>query len=192
MTPVEICNLALGFVGAKPIVSLDDALTTAELCRTMFAPAARTVMERRAWLFATQRLTLEPGEETGDARWPRRFVLPTTVVRVLGVDSGTGEWTARWVREGQAVLTEDALSTVFVRAVVDPGEGATALWTPGFTRAVALRLAADLAGPIAENASLAARLESQYEAAVRVAGTMDGMQGSSELPPPTRAQLARW
>ncbi len=190
MTPVEICNQALALIGQKPIASLEDASVHAEWCKTLFAPDARVVLERRFWLFAVQRLTLEPGAETGDARWPRRFVLPGTVVSVRGADEGSGDWTARWVREGQTVLTEDALDRVFVRAVVDDGDASK--WSPGFTRALALRLAADLAGPVTENARLMERLELQYEAAVRTAGTLDGMQGSSELRPPSRIARARW
>lgn len=178
MTPVEICNLALAWIGQKPITSLDDESVAAELCKAGFAQAARACLERRAWMFATERLTLEPGAETGDARWPRSFVLPATVVRVLGVDDGSGEWAARWVREGQTILTEQDLDRCYVRAVVDTDD--TALWSPNFTRAVALRLAADLAGPITENARLADTLKAEYELQVRTAGTLDGMQGSSE------------
>lgn len=190
MTPVEIANLALGWIGQKAISSLEDESVPAELCKANLDAAARATLERRAWMFATQRLVLEPGEETGDARWPRRFVLPATVVRVLGLDDGSGEWIARWVREGQGVLTEQDLDRAYARAVVDANDSST--WSPGFTRAVALRLAADLAGPIAENATLVARLEAQYELQVRTAGTMDGMQGSSERAPPSRAARARW
>ncbi len=190
MTPVEICNLALGWIGQRAIASLEDLSVPAELCNANFAAAARTVLERRAWMFATQRLVLEPGAETGDARWPRSFVLPATAVRVLNVDDGSGEWRARWAREGQAVLTEQDLDRCYARAVVQADD--TALWPPGFTRAVALRLAADLAGPITENARLVERLEAQYEHAVKTAGTMDGMQGSSELALPSRCARARY
>jgi hypothetical protein len=178
MTSVEIANLALGWIGQKAISSFDDGSVPAELCKANFDAAARTALERRAWMFATQRLTLEPAAQTGDAAWPTSFVLPATVVRVLGADDGSGAWETRWRREGQTILSEDGLATMYVRAIMDVGDPTT--WSPGFTRAVALRVASDLCGPLTENATLADRLEAKYELAVRTAGTMDGLQGSSE------------
>jgi hypothetical protein len=190
MTKAEIANLALGWIGQKTIASFEDGSVPAELCASNFDAAARATLERRAWMFATQRLTLEPAEATGDAKWPSRFVLPATVVRVLGLDDGSGSWDAKWVREGQAVLTEQDFSKAYVRAIVDADDPST--WSPAFTRAVALRLAADLCGPITENAALAERLEAKYELAVRTAGATDGRQGTDELPPVHRVLRARY
>lgn len=190
MTPVEIANLALGWIGQKTISSFDDATVPAELCKANFDAAARTALERRAWMFATQRITLEPGIETGDVTWPSRFVLPTTVVRVLGADNGSGSWESRWRREGQAILTGEGLPRVYVRAIVDAGD--SSLWPPGFTRAVALRLAADICGPITENLGLAERLEAKYELALRTGGTMDALQGSSDLTYTSISAARRW
>jgi hypothetical protein len=112
------------------------------------------------------------------------------VVRVLGADDGSGAWETRWRREGGTVLSEAGVSKLYVRVVQDVGDPST--WSPGFTRAVALRLAADLCGPIVENAALQSRLEAQYEHAVKTAGTLDGMQGSADLRPAGRCARARY
>lgn len=48
-----------------------------------------------------------------------------------------------------------------------------------FRRALATRLAADLATSLTENAALAERLEAKYQRELAAAASLDGMQGTS-------------
>jgi hypothetical protein len=176
---VEICNLALGWLGAKLIAALDQenpASAEEELCAANYGAALKAVLEAKAWTFATARVELEPGEESGIAEYPRRFAIPGTVVRVLAVDDGTGAFDVNWVREGDRLLTDDVLDKAYVKAVLFVEDAAK--FTPGFVRALAYRLAADLAMPLTENRARAEAMEALYERALAKGGALDGAQGS--------------
>jgi hypothetical protein len=188
---VGICNLALGWLGERAITTLDAELgTTEELCARLYPEALRVVLEARAWTFATQRLQLGPAEATGLVDFPSRYPIPTTVIRVLTCDDGTGTQEIEWRREGAYVLTQTSPPTVSAKAIVlveDP-----ALFSPTFGRALAARIAADLAGPITENRSLAADMEQRYQLELRQAGTRDGLQGTSESTRSSGLAARRW
>jgi hypothetical protein len=181
MDPVAICNLALGWLGASLVNQLNaeaPETTEEELCAANYPAALKAVLEARAWTFATGRLTLEPGEASGVAEYPRRFAIPATAVRVLACDDGSGYFDIAWVREGGYVLTADALDKVYAKAVLLVED---ALKFPAeFARAVAARLAADLAVPLTENRSLAADMEARFRLELKKAATHDGMQGRAE------------
>ena len=55
-----------------------------------------------------------------------------------------------------------------------------ALWTPTFCRAVAYLVASDLATGLKENKALSESMYVKYEREISKAGTLDGMQGSSQ------------
>lgn len=180
---VEICNLALGWLGASLVHDLDadpPESAEAELCAALYDAALRSVLEAKAWTFATSRVALEPGAASGVAEYPTKLPLPATVLRVLEVDDGTGDFALKWVREGDQVLVDDTLAVVYAKAIVlaeDPLK-----YPPGFARALAFRLAADLAVALTEKAALAASFEERYLEAVARAGALDGAQGSLDEP----------
>lgn len=179
--PVEICNLALGWLGANLIHDLDaDApeSTEAELCSANYDAAVKAVLEAKAWTFATERVDLGAGQESGVAEYPQAYAIPGEVVRVLAVDDGSGTFELGWVREGDQVLVERAVSSASAKAIVLV-EDATK-YPPSFVRALAYRLAADLAVPITENAKLALAMEQLYGFELKKAGALDGMQGSTK------------
>lgn len=191
-SPVEICNLALGWLGANLIHALNleaPESTEEELCAANYPAALRVVLEAKGWTFATERVVIENGEESGVAEYPRRFLVPATVVRVLGADDGSGTFELRWVREGKHVLTADVAGDLHVKAVLLVEDALR--FPPAFTRALALRLAADLAIPLTENRARAGELEAQYLREVARAGSLDGSQGSVETKRSTWLHRAR-
>lgn len=191
MDAVGICNLALGWLGERSITALDATLgTVEELCARVYPEALRAALEARAWTFATQRLQLGPVVATGLADFPSKYALPATVIRVVTCDDGSGTQEIEWRREGAFVLTETSPTTLYVKAIVlleDP-----ALFSPGFGRVVAARVAADLAGPITENPQLALTMERRYQGELAQAAARDGMQGTSERVRSSELAAKRW
>lgn len=173
MDAVGICNLALGWVGAGRIAALTEASRLAELCNANFNPVRDAVLEERAWRFATTRRAIAAAAAGPAWGYTYRYLLPSSVVRVLEVSDGSAPLTD-WEREGQYVVTNQA-SPIYVRSIdrVDDPAG----WPPGFTMAVATRLAATLATTISENRALQEELWARYREQLKRAGAVEGQQG---------------
>jgi hypothetical protein len=179
LDPVAICNLALGWIGAKRIHSFDDDSAAAELCVANYEPAVRAALEARAWTFATEHRTAEAPQASGVAELPALFQLPMDVVRVLACDSGSGSYTLDWRLIAEKRVLSEPVRVLHYKAVVlvvDPVR-----FSPGFARVVAARLAADLAGPLTESARLPDQMEVKYLRELAAAATLDGMQGKSVI-----------
>jgi hypothetical protein len=182
MTRVQICNLALGWLGAGRISQLDESEPLSaqeEACASVFDSCVRTVLEAKAWTFATTRLALSPVLTSGLADRPYKVSIPTSVVRVLDVDDGSGLFDVDWRREGSEILLFDALDVVHARVITFEDDPTT--YSPGFERALAARIAADVAGTLTENPALGERMESRYQFELSVGASRDAKQGSGDV-----------
>jgi hypothetical protein len=177
MDQVAICNLALGWLGANPITSIDDASVTAELCKANWDAVRDVVLEAREWTFAIKRASLAADATAPEYYWGLRYQLPSTCVRVLDADDGSGYADFEWVKEGQYILTNQAapLRIRYVERVED-----TALWSAGFGMAMAYRLAFAICIALTENRSQQNDLWALFQKSLTEAARMDGMQGRSE------------
>lgn len=189
MDQVGICNLALGWVGANPITALDDASTNAQLCSANWDAVRDSVLEAREWTFAVDRVELAADATAPAFQWGLRYQLPSTCVRVIEADDGSGYSDFEWVKEGRYLLTNQAapLAIRYVKLVED-----TALWSPGFAMAMAYRLAFSICIPINENRTLQGDLWSLYQKTLTEAGRLDGLQGRSEHVRQSALHQRRW
>jgi hypothetical protein len=170
---VSICNQALGWLGQTPIVSLDDASVTAQLCKANYDEARLTVLEEGVWSFAQERFRL--GAVLVDGGDYNRFHIPAQVLKVREVYTSAqySQRAARWVVEGRYIVTN--LGEIYVIGTVDitPPSDMTA----GFRAALAARLAADLAIPITQNNAMQASMWALYEEKLARAMVIDAVQG---------------
>ena len=193
MDAVGICNMALGWLGANLLQALNaeaPSSTAEELCARLYPEAVRSTLEAKAWTFATERLSLAPAEATGLAEFPSRYPLPATVVRVLSCDAGGGANEVEWRREGGYVLTDTSPTTLGAKVILLVED--VAKFSPGFVRAVAARLAADLALPLTENARLEQAMEAKYLRELAEAARLDGQQGTAERTRSSALAARRW
>jgi hypothetical protein len=236
MDPVTICNMALGWLGAKKITAIVEEEASSveqELCAIQFPMAVLSCLEERAWLFATGSVDLGAGQESGDAEFPVKYEKPSTMIRIIAIDDGSGSYAVKFERRGDEVFTEgeldqpaaptapawDSLTPYALgttvnhlwrswRALADstgvePVDGSPVweaipntssrptyakavsfvddpkVWTPTFCRAVAARIAADLAGTLTENVGLGERMEAKYRNEISRAGALDGSNATS-------------
>lgn len=202
MDPLAIANLALGWLGAEPIASLEDATRTAQLVNNAFSGLRDAVLEDRDWTFATDRRSL-PADATSPAwGYTTRFLLPSAVLRVITCsNAGTGgtldafaasmmpwdDGSLEWVREGPYILagrtgTAQAggsqIPAINVKSIISVLD--SALWSPGFCQALAARVAAELAVPIAQSRELQGDMWKLYLQKLKDAAANDGRQGRSE------------
>ena len=185
---VDIANMALGWIGADTITSFDDESTQAVLAKLNYPRSRDVVLEVREWTFAVKRFTLQPDTEKPEFQWANQFPIPTEVLRVLTVEReqvvSSNELTSNfieheqmnWVREGGNILAD--MDVVFMRGLVrieDPTK-----FSETFTHALAARLAADLAIPIARSKTLQQVMFTLYDLKLRDAASTEGMQGRSK------------
>jgi hypothetical protein len=186
VTQVEVCNLALGWVGSELITSIDDDSTSARLCKALWTPTRDVVLEDREWTFAVSRIgPVAPDASAPAFGWLHRFQIPSTVLRVLRCVDADNQL-IEWQREGAFVVSDQATLRMVALVRVED----TASLPPSFCHALAARLAADLAIPIAQSSSMQASMWQLYTAKLKAAAAMDGMQGRAERRTNTRG-LAR-
>ena len=188
MTEVSICNQALGWVGGDLITAFTDGTVEAKLCEANYAALRDAVLEDHAWVFATKRDTLTPLTEPPDWGFGQAFLLPPDTIRVLEVDDTTqGFGTMEWVREGRQIHADaERIFLRYTSRVVD-----TAQFSPAFVQALAQRIAAEFAIPLAESRELQVNHWAVYNEKISNAAATDGMQGRRERTNTSRLRGAR-
>lgn len=198
-SPVEICNIALGWLGGTLIISLDDPSVEAKLCKANYDSIRDTVIEEREWTFAVKRLEPVALVDRPLYGYDRAFQIPEEVIRILQVSraggdvvsgdvqgsfisatrggTGTGRETRiEWNREGDQILASNA-DRIYARVLIRIED--TTKFSPAFTQALAARLAMDLAIPLTNDAKLQSVMAGMYGEKMQLAASTDGMQGRS-------------
>jgi len=175
MNQVEVCNMALGWLGAKFITSVDDDTTEAKLCKALWNGTRDAVLEAREWSFAVKRQGPLAADVTEPAYyWSKQFQIPSTTLRVLRCQDTDGE-SIDWQREGSYVVCdEDALYMITLERVED-----VSAWSTLFCHALAARLAADMTVALVDNAALQERMWKLFQVKLHEATVSDAMQGRS-------------
>jgi hypothetical protein len=181
---VRICNIALSWLAAGSITSLDDDNSLAELCKSNFDDARDCVLEAADWSFA---MVTEPyTEATDDPSGYNRFVLKSNVIRVSDVRTLHGGETD-WEQANTGLLVNT--KPVMVRAVtrvINP-----ALFSPLFTQALAARLAATICTGLTESQTLDSKMWDRYYGFIADAKAIDGRKASRLRFQPGRLVKAR-
>ncbi len=188
---VDICNQALSWLGANQIISLDDGTTESILCKANYAPLRDDVLEKVPWTFAIIRLQLVLQVETPVFGYESKFIIPTTVLRVLNAYDNPffkNEATImEWRKEGQYVVADS--NVMYVRAIEQVTNPSA--FTPAFRQTLAARIAAELAMPLVQSEKLAISMDNKYMSRLQDAATQDGMVGKSDRLDATRLINAR-
>jgi hypothetical protein len=172
---IDICNLALSWIGGKKIADLAENSVEAQLVSTNYPMSRDAVLAARMWTFATKQASPTPTAGTPPVPWTYQYQIPTDCLRVFRVVDGNQN-PLPWVRQGNYVLCDaSAIIMVYVSQVLD-----TTLFSPGLVQALAARMAADLAVTYTENRSLQADLWKIYDEKMKEAAAVDGSQGRSD------------
>jgi hypothetical protein len=167
---VGICNTALAWVGGSLIMSLGDDTNEARLCDAVYAGVRDAVLEAHDWTFAITRRNLPMSAASPDNGYANAFAIPSDILRITDVNDGQD-----WRVEGDSIVTNEGSCKIrAVARITDPNR-----FSSLFVQALAARLAADLAIPLAQSRLLQQDNFTIYENKLAQAVANDGMQGKS-------------
>lgn len=176
---VEICNLALQWLGQDPIVDLSQNNQTAELCNLNYAPARRAVIQEGRWMFARQRRTFTTRLADDPDRWGPYNFFPIgdkktflTVYRLYD-DPDARRQITDWSVEGTNLLARE--DTVYGILIFDIADYTT--YPAQFVHVLAARIAAELAVPVTQSRQLQADMWNIYSSKLDEAILDDRSQG---------------
>ncbi len=205
---VSICNLALGWLGANLITSLDDDNREAQLCKTNYPDIRDAVLEEREWTFAVRRIQLAPLVLPPVYGYAHQFLLPPDVLRILNLPN------TQFTDPGSSLLIggglgasavgpdqQPQLNTFRKESIEDPSATGNVvlantdtlimrviwritnvgLFSPLFVQCLAQRIAADLCIPLTQNRGLWVDMWNVYQNKLARASAMDGTQGKMEV-----------
>ncbi len=191
VSPTRICNIALGWLGAHQITSLDieETSTEWELCNLNYDTIRDSVLEEREWTFAVKRKVLNASSDIESFGSESTFLLPDDRIRVLTVHDpaalGIGSITDSsihersqirgWQIEGKNIIVvANEINIRYISRILDPNE-----YTPAFVQAFAQRIAAEFALTLTESKTLADRMWDLYEFKLSKGTVLDALQGRS-------------
>lgn len=90
MNEVDICNLALNFLGKGIIKSLSENTELARTCKLHYDRYRRILLKDYSWEFAERTMKLEPVEDFGDTvkGWKNVYRYPDDCLQVLKIYDG--------------------------------------------------------------------------------------------------------
>jgi len=166
---VDICNRALGFLGAKPINSLNDQSTSARACLLVYECARDSLLREHPWNFAIQRFMLTPDSTAPLFGKAGSYALPTGWLRLLPPDPSENLNDRDWIIEGGYILSDDT-APLHVRCVMkidDPN-----LFDPSFSDALWAEMAYEMCEQLTQSntkkEACAAAAKKAVEAAKKV------------------------
>lgn len=196
---VEICNLAMSFLGdAGSIASISppDSSNAAKICAIYYPIAKSAMLEMHDWSFATKRQLLAKLSSEEPAGWRGVFEVPSDCVRIIRVRPHVRQelpswWThnSMWFMEPNDVnfevmggkLYTNAENPVATYLTSEVSEG---YFSPTFVTAFAYYLAMQIAGSRVkgeEGQKLAATISKQFQVALSTAKTRDANQQRKQV-----------
>lgn len=173
-TVVSICSNALLMLGAKPINSLTEETDRARLASNLWAGVRDDLLRAHPWNCAIKRVVLSPEATTPEFDYAYQFALPGDLLRILSIGE-RGQYLEYSV-EGRRVLSDDTV--LRLRYVYQNDNPAT--WDAALVYAAELRMAAAMAYPITQSATLAEAKRQEAELAFRRAKAVDGQEEPGE------------
>lgn len=189
---VDICNVALGKLGAARISSIDNPQTdNEELCSLFYPIVLNLMLERRDWTFLMKRaVNSTPLTDAPEWGYDKAFLKPNKTFRVIDVRKNGFDRVAssfQWRLESDLIVCD--ASTIYVRYI--SSDISTSNLSGVFVMAFATRLAAEMCIQITENRNLKADLLVESTMLIDEAAATDGLQGKHEQTHASSLQNAR-
>lgn len=183
---VDICNMGLGHIGARAVVSAinpPDGSTEASLCSRFYPQAVRRALEMHDWAFARKRSALGVLATNASEVWTYAYSLPSDcfVPRRILTDLATAyeEDSENFKREDTVLYSNKAAAVL----VYTFDQQDTTKFSAAFTDVASYLLAAYLAGPIlkgSEGATTGAKLRAAAAEVIKEAAKVDAQ--SADIP----------
>lgn len=183
---LQICNLALGHIGVKSIMSVDEASENARKCKLFYEPLRDTVLRGHSWNFATAYEQLAVLDESIPG-WGLLYSEPARCLSIRKIISESSLVSPVAV-DHKLILSPDSK----VKAVATNLENAWAeftyqvtdptLFDAQFVEALSYRLGAALAQPLAGNIQMGQGLLQMSVTIMDSAKLSNSREGSQQKP----------
>ena len=182
----DLLNGALARIGAVRIVSIDDAVTTARWCKTLYPPLRRRAFSMHFWTFAEWRDQLAQVTPKPEFEFAFAYSLPADFIRIKEYNGALVDLSAvdplyqfqitgRYKIEDQFLYTNDGeVKIVYTRDVENP-----ARWSGFFFEFVKVYLASELCYAInKDDRKASALLQEALTVHLPMAAAVDSQQGT--------------
>ncbi len=144
-TQVEICNYALGLIGAEPITAISENTREAKSCSNFYSLVMMNLLRSHNWNFAVKRATLT-GTTNSTFEFKYKIQKPTDYVRIVSFYDYTGEFK----EEGDYILlNQQTVKLKYVHDDIDEGD-----FDASFSVCLASKLADAICYQITQSATL--------------------------------------
>lgn len=153
-SPVDVCNIALLRLGAKPIAALTDDSKQGRFCNRIYNPARKSELRAYAWNFARGRAALAANADAPAFGFANAYPLPNDFLRLIPNITATD-----WQIEGKEILTDDGtpLQIEYIKDVTDAN-----IFDDLFVDLLAARIARELAEPLTQSNAKIETAEAKY------------------------------
>jgi len=166
---VQIANMALQILGAKPIVSFTEGTKFATMIESVYDTERDATQRAYPWNFAAKRAALARLETVPAFGFSSQFQLPSDCLRVLEVFPETD-----FKIEGRMLLCDlTAVSIGYTARIESP-----VTWDANFKSAFAAKLAMRIAYAATELPGMLDRARAAYADALGEARTTDAQEGA--------------
>lgn len=158
MSETDLCNMALGRIGASRISDFDDTSESSPQmvhCRLHYEQTRDALLRSHWWRFARGRKQLSQNATDPDFEWDYAYDLPNDFLRLWikpFEDNNAGLHNTRYSfsMEGKQLLSnEDELYLRYIKKVTDVTE-----FDPLFVEVLALKLALKMVMPLSQDKEL--------------------------------------
>jgi hypothetical protein len=177
---VDICNLALQRLGAKPISSLSQDSTAARACSRAYEHSRDSELRAHPWSFARARASLAAESTDPIFGFAKQYPLPSDYLRILpndaaNVNSNQDDWQI----EGRKILTDDSspIQLVYLKQVTDTNE-----FDALFVELLASRIAVEIAEKVTQSNTKKDNAEKRYEAIKSEARKVNAFERPPQVP----------
>jgi len=176
-TEIEVCNAALMAIGVKPITSLDDAISSANVLKVWYPITRDSVLRAHPWNFAEKRavLALVAGE-TPAMDYAYFFQLPGDCLRVRKLSDEAVD--IPYKVEGNRLLMDEAEGSILYTF----RETNISAWDPIAVECLIFRLASNVAFPLKQDAALVKTMFELYKDRLPDAQSVDAQEGTADAP----------
>lgn len=164
-TQVDICNLALSYIGDRATVtSIDppEGSDQADHCARFWPICLQKILAETNWVFATK-MTAPAQLEAVQGQWQYAYAFPSDCLKIMNVTAEGGfpirEWTVMRSENAMAIYTHTPVEAVKYQSTDVP----CSIMPSDFADALAHLLASKLAGAAIAGSSGAEMMQSQLK-----------------------------
>jgi hypothetical protein len=171
---ISICSNALQLLGDDPIASFSENTKRAQLCANLWPDCRDALLRAHPWTCLRKSTVLAAEATAYSSDWGYSYVLPGDWLRTVQI----GERGARddFEQQGRRILADiGTLPLVYIAAITDPSQ-----WDSQLVDAATAEMAARLAYPITQSASMAQVKRQEAEYKLRVAKAISGQDNPPE------------